>query len=466
MTLFLSGVAAFVGVHHLWFWLERRQERVHLWMTALSVGTLTYLPGYHLQMSSPDPELAILGARLQWTGGTVLIVVLLGLVNRFVGRRAAGDPIFRTAAVLGAAYVFCVWFTETVVGREAILRVTVDGARYWGVARGPVMFAFVPFMLAVGVACIVVLARAREMERFERRLLLSAIAFYLLVGVNEVLFALRLIPTVRLFAPAFALLGVAFSILLARRFDALARDNERLLVEVRAQAGTLAERNAELDAFAYTVSHDLKAPLVAIEGMADLLREHDDGRLDPSVAHGLGRIHANAQRMKRLIADVLRFSRVGREGHEPGPVDLHEVLDAVLDEFAAVIRQRQITVTRPRPVTVWGTRTHLEQVFRNLLDNAVKFSVDDSATVIEISTIERGAMVECAVRDNGIGIDPAHHARLFDVFHRIEEGDVEGTGVGLALVKKIVELNGGRVWVESAKGRGATFRFTWPLAAG
>jgi signal transduction histidine kinase len=390
--------------------------------------------------------------------------VLLGLINRFVGRRTAGDTVFRTAAAIGAAYVFCVWFTQTVVGREAVLRVTVDGARYWGVARGPVMFAFVPFMLAVGVACIVVLARARAIERFERRLLLSALVFYLLVGVNEVLFALRLIPTVRLFAPAFALLGVAFSILLARRFDALARENETLLYEVRAQAKTLAERNAELDAFAYSVSHDLKAPLVAIEGMADLLREQGDDRLDASITHGLGRIHANVQRMKRLIADVLRFSRVGAEGYRPGPVLLHEAVDAVLEEFAAVVRERGITVTRPQPLTVWGSPTHLEQVFRNLVDNAIKFSAGTSAPVIELTAIDRGEMVDCGVRDNGVGIDPAHHARLFDVFHRIEVGDVEGTGVGLALVKKIVEFNGGQVWVESAKGRGATFRFTWPLA--
>ena len=137
MTLFLAGVAAFVGLHHLWFWLERRQERVHLWMVALSLGALTYLPGFHLQMSSPGPEHAILGAQLRWTGGTMLIVVLVGVVNRFVGG-AAGRAVFRTAAAIGTAYVGSVWLTETVVRHEAVLRVTVDGARYWGVSRGPV----------------------------------------------------------------------------------------------------------------------------------------------------------------------------------------------------------------------------------------------------------------------------------------------------------------------------------------
>jgi signal transduction histidine kinase len=461
MTLFLAGVAAFVGLHHLWFWLERPQERVHLWIVALSVGTLLYLPGYHLQMSATEPAPAILGARLQWTGGTMLIVVLLGLVHRFVGR-PPGRAVFGTAAAVGGGYVACVWLTETVVRHQAVLRITIDGERYWGVGRGPVMFVFVPFMLSAAVYAIVMLARARTMDRFERRLLLVAFTFYLLVGINEVLFALRLIQTVRLFPPAFALLSVAFSVMLARRFDLLARENERLLGETRAQARALESRNAELDAFAYTVSHDLKAPLVAIEGMTDILRDESAGCVDPTTLHVLRRIHANVQRMKRLIADLLLLSRVGREAHRPGPVPLLDVVEAVLDEFAGAVRARGVAVTRPAPVTLWGTQTHLEQVYRNLIGNAIKFLGVNGAPAIELTAAARDGMVECAVRDNGIGIDPIHHPRLFEIFHRLEDTGAEGTGVGLALVKKIVEFNGGRVWVESAKGEGATFRFTWP----
>jgi signal transduction histidine kinase len=461
VTLFLAGVAAFVGLQHLWFWLQRRQERIHVWMIALSAGTLTFLRGYHLQIASAEATPAILGARLQWTGGTLLVVVLLGLVNRFV-RRPAPPAVFRTAAIVGGAYLACVWLTETVVRNEAVLRMPATGRPYWGVGLGPVTFVFVPFTLSVALYCITVLARAGTVERFERAVLLLAFIFYLLAGINEVLGALSVIVSVRLFPPAFAVLGVAFSILLARRFDALARDNQRLLAETRAQAKTLEVRNADLDAFAYTVSHDLKAPLVAIEGMAEMLREHGAGRLDDTADHGLRRIHANVQRMKRLIADLLEFSRVGREGHRPAAVPLLEVVDAVLEEFAGAVRERGMTVTRPAPVTLWGAPTHVEQVFRNLIDNAVKFAGDAGAPAIDVTAVDRGPMVECAVRDNGIGVDPAYHAKLFEIFHRLDDTATEGTGVGLALVKKIVELNGGSVWVESAKGCGATFRFTWP----
>ena len=465
MTLFLMGVATFVGLHHLWFWLERRKEHVHVWVVGLSAGTLTYLAGYRLQMSSDVPEPAILGARLQWTGGTVLIVVLLGLVNRFLGR-SPPPALIRGAALFGGAYVGCVWFTDTVVRNEAVMRVTVAGERYWGVARGPVMFLFVPFMLVVAIYAIARLARMPDVERVERRVLLLAFSFYLLVGINEVLFALRLIHTVRLFPPAFALLGVAFSALLARRVDALAGENERLLAATRAQATTLEAKNAELDAFAYSVSHDLKSPLVAIDGMAGVLREDYADRLDAAGLHVLSRIEANVGRMERLIGDLLRFSRVGREAYRPETVPLPDVVDAVLDEFVGTIERRGIAVTRPAPVCVRGIPTQVEQVVRNLVSNAVKFLGATPAPAIAIEAVDRGdGMIECAVRDNGIGIDPAWHAKIFEIFGRLHDVDAEGTGVGLALVKKIVESNGGRVWVESAKGQGATFRFTWPRAA-
>jgi signal transduction histidine kinase len=114
---------------------------------------------------------------------------------------------------------------------------------------------------------------------------------------------------------------------------------------------------------------------------------------------------------------------------------------------------------------VWGLRTQLEQVFRNLVGNAIKFVPATVTPVIDIDVVDRDDMVECAVRDNGIGIAPAHHTRVFEIFHRLHDAEVEGTGVGLALVKKIVESNAGQIWVESAKGHGATFRFTWPKAA-
>jgi signal transduction histidine kinase len=463
VTLFLGGIAAFLGLHHLWFWRQRRDERIHAWMIALSGGTLTFLRGYHLQIWSPEPAPAILGARLQWTGGTVLVVVLVCLVNRFVGR-SVPPGVFWTTALVGGAYGACVWLTETVVRTEAVLRTPAGGRPYWGVGLGPVALVFVPLTLAVAVYCITVLARARGVERFERAVLLSAFGFYLLAGINEVLGALRVIVSVRLFPPAFVALGVAFGLLLARRFDALARANERLLDAVRAQASALEERNAELDAFAYTVSHDLKAPLVAIEGMVDVLADQAPAALGESAGHRLARIRTSVRGMKRLIADLLAFSRVGREGHPPARIALRAVVDAVLDEFADAIRARGIRVAPPAPATAWGAPAHLEQVYRTLVGHALRGPGAGGASVIELTAVERGTMVECAVRDDGPGIDPADHATAFQAFARAGGADTDGPGIGLALVRKIVELNGGRLWVEPAVGHGATVRFTWPLA--
>ena len=462
MIAVLAGAAAFVGLQHLWFWLERPDEHLHPWMVALAVGTLIFLRGFHLQIASDAPAPAIEGVRLQWTGGAALVIVLIGLVNRFIGRPAP-RRLFVITSLGGAVYVVCTWLTELVVVDEAVLRTPAGWHPYWGVTLGPLTTVFVPFMLAMAVYCVTVLARARDLDLFERVVLLFAVGLYLMAGMNEVLGGLRLVATVRLFPPAFTLVCISFSLLLAQRFDAMARDNERLLVEMRAQARVLEARNAELDAFAYTASHDLKAPLVSIEGMADVLHEQGADALDRAERQVVQRIAANVQRMKRLIADLLAFSRVGREAHDLTAIPLLAVVDAVIDEFAVAVRERGITVTRPAPATVWGTQTHVEQVFRNLIDNAVRAVRDTTVPVIEIFAVDHGATVECAVRDNGTGIDPADHARMFEMFLRLDDR-IEGTGVGLALVKKIVELNGGRVWVESAKGRGATFSFTWPTA--
>jgi signal transduction histidine kinase len=117
-------------------------------------------------------------------------------------------------------------------------------------------------------------------------------------------------------------------------------------------------------------------------------------------------------------------------------------------------------------VTVWGVRVHLEQVFANLISNAVKYLGTTTAPRVEIRAEETdGSFVEFSVSDNGVGIDPAYHARVFELFQRLRDVEAEGTGVGLALVKKIIDTVGGRIWVESTPGEGATFRFTWPAGA-
>ena len=166
--------------------------------------------------------------------------------------------------------------------------------------------------------------------------------------------------------------------------------------------------------------------------------------------------------MERLISDLLALSRIGRAGWLAEQVSLTEVADEVLAGLAEPIRARGVKVVRQELASVSGVRAQLVQVLSNLLGNAVKYLGDSPDPQVEIGATDRDGWVECYVRDNGIGIDAAYHAQVFELFQRLKEIPAEGTGVGLAIVKKIGEAAGGRVWVESAKGHGATFFFTWP----
>lgn len=246
------------------------------------------------------------------------------------------------------------------------------------------------------------------------------------------------------------------------RIEELIETIRRSNIELEGQARALSEKNAELDSFVYSVSHDLKAPLVTIQGMAGILAADFGSDLPSEGRHYLERIQANTQQMERLILDLLALSRIGREARAPEPVHLAEIVDDILAELAGPIRTRGIKVTQRDLGTVWAVRVQLTQVLGNLLSNAVKYLGDTPSPSIEIGSVDQGSFVECYVSDNGIGIDPAYHGKIFEIFQRLKEAEAPGTGVGLTIVKKIVEGAGGRIWVESAPGQGATFRFTWP----
>jgi signal transduction histidine kinase len=247
---------------------------------------------------------------------------------------------------------------------------------------------------------------------------------------------------------------------------ALALENWRLLAETRSQAAALREKNVELDSFIYTVSHDLKAPLMTIQGMSSLVLEEHAAGLDEEGRHYLERIQANTEHMERLILDLLALSRIGREGRSAEKVHLGELVDEVLVDLTELLRERGIKVVMEDLATVWAVRGQMEQVLRNLVTNAIKYMGDAPSPTIEIGTLDRGAELECWVRDTGIGIDAAYHERVFEVFQRLKEVEAEGSGVGLTIAKKIVQAGGGRIWVESARGQGSTFRFTWPAGPG
>ena len=243
---------------------------------------------------------------------------------------------------------------------------------------------------------------------------------------------------------------------------AIAIEQSRLLAATEAQAATLKAKNAELDSFVYSVSHDLKSPLVSIEGLSSvLLSEYGEG-LDLDGRHFLERIQANVQHLERLIGDLLALSRIGRDARPLEDVELAEVVEAVLEDLSVAISTRGVEIVQGELACVRAIRAQMEQVIRNLMSNAVEYLGDTPTPRVEIRTIEHDDGIECLVRDNGIGIDPAYHDKVFEMFQRLNEVEAQGTGVGLPIVKKIVDGGGGRIWIESARGAGTTVHFTWP----
>jgi signal transduction histidine kinase len=243
---------------------------------------------------------------------------------------------------------------------------------------------------------------------------------------------------------------------------AIAIEQSRLLSSTEAQASALKAKNAELDSFVYSVSHDLKSPLVSIEGLSSLLLSEYGERLDADARNFLERIQANVQHLERLIGDLLALSRIGREARPLEDVDLAEIVVGVLEELSVAVSTRGVEIVRGDLARVRAIRAQMEQVIRNLLGNAVKYLGDTPTPRVEIGTIERDDEIEGFVRDNGIGIDPAYHHKVFEMFQRLNDVEVSGSGLGLPIVKKIVEGAGGRIWIESVRGAGTTVHFTWP----
>ena len=236
--------------------------------------------------------------------------------------------------------------------------------------------------------------------------------------------------------------------------------------ELAALAQQLHRSNEELDQFAYVTSHDLRAPLRGIANLASWIEE-DLGpqAITPEARKMLEQLRGRVSRMEGLIDGILEYSRVGRTTRKVEEVDVRRLVLETIDLLAPP--PGTVEIASPMPV-IRGDRLQLQQVFLNLIGNAIKHAgrTDPRVTVTSRDAADEARLVEFAVADNGQGIDPQYHERIFVIFQTLVPRDkVEGSGVGLSLVKKIVEGHGGRVWVESQPGRGATFRFTWPRTA-
>jgi PAS domain S-box-containing protein len=232
------------------------------------------------------------------------------------------------------------------------------------------------------------------------------------------------------------------------------------------QLQELERSNAELEQFAYVASHDLQEPLRAIVGYLQLLEQRYRGRLDADADEFIGYAVEAGRRMQALVNDLLAFARLGTQRRPPRPVDAGDVLRSVLDGLRTVLTETGAVVTHDRLPVVLVDEPQLRTLFQNLIANAVKFR-GERAPRVHVTAQPSGPAWTFAVRDNGIGIEPRHQERIFVMFQRLHtRAEYPGTGIGLAMCKKIVEGHGGRIWVASQAGAGSTFYFTLPGAGG
>ncbi|MDO8473806.1 MAG: ATP-binding protein, partial [Dehalococcoidia bacterium] len=257
---------------------------------------------------------------------------------------------------------------------------------------------------------------------------------------------------------------------LARAFDEMGEalkqkqaETGRLNAELGKYVSHLESANKELEAFSYSVSHDLRAPLRAMSGFSQVMLDDYSDKLDEEGKRYLGIIANNAQKMGQLINDLLAFSRLSRASINVTKIDVGDLARHAFAEQAAAVPDRAIDFDVGKMPAAYGDASMMRQVLVNLIANAIKFTRPKGMAAIKIGSRVDGGENVYYVRDNGVGFDMQYLHKLFGVFQRLHrEEDFEGTGVGLAIVQRIVHRHGGRVWAESVLGEGATFYFTLP----
>ena len=327
---------------------------------------------------------------------------------------------------------------EAAVGNYRLLKQVGQGLRLPGplLAEGAA-FAEAPELLAA--------LPAAHPYRYYLRLPVEELGCILLLGHARPEAPL---PWTELFLPIMARLATAI----------------RLCGKLEERTSALEQSNRELEAFAYSISHDLRAPLRVIDGFSEIVVEEYGDRLDAEGRRLLGVVRENTVRMAHMIDDILRFSRTARQEMSAREVDLARLVREVYNELAVTEPPgRVIRLQLADLPTAWGDQPMLRQVLVNLMTNAFKFTRPRPAAEIEVGFAAGAAETEYFIRDNGVGFDGEQAGKLFGTFQRLHSAEeFEGTGIGLAIVKRIVSRHGGRVWAEGKVGEGATIHFTLP----
>lgn len=245
--------------------------------------------------------------------------------------------------------------------------------------------------------------------------------------------------------------------------EELRKLNVELEDRVAARTSELETANSELESFSYSVSHDLRSPLRAISGFSNLLWQDHGEHLDDEAQRKIEIIRSQADKMGQLIDDLLAFSRLGRQALERVELDMGELAEGAFERLRQQSPSQEAELRMSRLPPAMADRSLMENVWANLLSNAVKFSSQKETPVVEVGAIVGEDQNIYYVRDNGAGFDPRYSDKLFGVFQRLhDESEFPGTGVGLALVQRIVARHGGRIWADSSPGDGATFHFSLP----
>jgi signal transduction histidine kinase len=401
-----------------------------------------------------------------WHAGFPLVVILFALRRDETGARANGP---RTGAVVLGSIVAAIVAAAAAAalataGQDALPNI-MQGNTYT-----PVMIVVVSLTWGVSLLAVAALWTRRTWSVLDLWLAVAMCAWLFDIALSAVLnqgrfdlgfYAGRIYG---LFAASFVLAALLLEngwlyAQLARALDGERREGR--LAQQRSAELTLA--NKELEAFTYSVSHDLRAPLRAIDGFSRILMEEHADHLPEEDAKLLGAVRRNAQRMGRLIDDLLAFSRLGRQGLTVKPVELNPLVDEIIEELRPGWNGRVIDFRIGPLGTAEADPALLKQALINLISNAVKYSGKRDTPVVEIACIEPSTEDDPPiyfVKDNGAGFDMRFADKLFGVFQRLHGADFDGTGVGLAIVQRVVLRHGGRVWADAAVDRGATFYFT------